>query len=752
MAHPFTHAPARGRIRWPEGTTNPKRALIAAGLTAVAALSIAASADAQGVSERELRTLETQALGAEHAAEHAMQRRAARRASHASRGSRRSRPRATTAQVDPAVGGRWESPFPGKTFGIHASLLPTGKVMLWGYPVAMNGTRPNYGQAWLYDPTKGTGSSAWTEIKPPLVNGVPAPIYCSGQSLMADGRVLVAGGNLRFASGAYGWLGQKFVFTFDPWTESWTRQPDMNKGRWYPSQVLLPDGATILLGGYTDGEPGNVDTSDFEVFQPNGSVELKPSAARQTALYPHLFTMPDGKVALAGPARGDSAVLDPGSWTWRDIAVPSVNRVGGTAVLIPEGPGGSERIAQIGGYDYVSAEQDHAALASSETLDYDRERWESGPSLNIGRSYHNTVLLPDRSMVTVGGGAGRTVADGTFATYSDGRSRQVELWDPATGTWRVGAAQAEDRGYHSTAVLLPDGRVLSTGDDKHPNEHSDTVEIYSPPYLFRGGQRPTVGFAPAASRWNDTFGIATAADVASAVLMAPSQTTHAADMHQRLVELRITQRLPGVGVNVATPPNAAVAPPGYYMLFVVDERGVPSAARWIRLGGDAPDVPILLPEAPLTSPSQPPPAAATPPGEDEDVDPGEGWGDDPDNDGRAKPDRRAPRVNVRLGKLSLKRLIKGRRFKVVLRSDERGEVEIQLSPRWLAFDRRMTFRKPGKRVIWFKRRPSARERLRQMGSVRVTVKVWFRDAARNVRYEVDRHTAQERGRSPFFHS
>jgi hypothetical protein len=749
MAHPFAHAPVRGRIRWPEDR-KPKRALAACLLALGFGLSIAGDAAAStavapaGVSESQLRAIETQALGAEHAAEHATQRAAARRASR--RLHRGPGPVSRAAQVDPAIGGRWDSPFPAKTFGIHASLLPTGKVMFWGYPVAEPGQpRPNYGQAWLYDPTRGTGDDAWTEIKPPLVNGVAAPIYCSGQSLMADGRVLVAGGNLRFANGAFGWLGQKFIFTFDPWTESWVRQPDMNKGRWYPSQVLLPDGATILLGGYTEEEPGNVDTSDFEVFQPNGTVELKSEAARKTALYPHLFTMTDGKVLLAGPARGDNAVLNPDSWTWSDSAISSINRVGGSAVLQPAGPNGPTRVTQIGGHDYVSPNVDHPSLASTESLNYPGGSWYSDASLNVGRSYHNTVLLPDGSMVTVGGGAGRTVAQGTYATYGDGRARAVELWDPETNQWRLGAAQAEDRGYHSTAVLLPDGRVISSGDDKHPNDQSDTVEIYSPPYLFRGGSRPTIAFAPAASRWNDTFGIATSANVSSAVLVAPGQTTHGADMHQRYVELKVTERLSGIGVNIATPPNANIAPPGYYMLFIVDERGVPSVARWIRLGGDAPDVPILLPGSPRTDYGDPSNSGIPPGDEDEeDIDPGDGWGEDDDNDGKSDRDTTPPKVKVHVAHIGLRKLIRGHKIAVEITSDEPGYVQVQLSPRWLTFDRTVNFRKAGEHTIWFKPRLSARRKLKKKSSVTLTAKVWFRDRARNVRVASDRHTARKR--------
>ena len=121
--------------------------------------------------------------------------------------------------------------------------------------------------------------------------------------------------------------------------------------------------------------------------------------------------------------------------------------------------------------------------------------------MTLPRSYQNTVLLPDGSMVAVGGGIGDTPADEKYAIDPNGRQRQVELYNPATKKWRLGPAQVEDRGYHSTALLLPNGRVWSAGDDKHPTEPegglslTDTAEIYSPPYLYKG-PRPKIVSAP----------------------------------------------------------------------------------------------------------------------------------------------------------------------------------------------------------------------------------------------------------------
>jgi hypothetical protein len=173
--------------------------------------------------------------------------------------------------------------------------------------------------------------------------------------------------------------------------------------------------------------------------------------------------------------------------------------------------------------------------------------------------------------------------------------RAVELYDPETRSWRTGPSQVERRAYHSTALLLPDARVLSTGDDWTISEESpdegmpdETGEIYSPPYLFRG-PRPAISSAPDAVRWNVPFGVGAKGDIDEAVLVAPAAVTHANDMSQRLVPLEVVAKHPG-GVTLQSPPAAEVAPPGWYMLFALDD-GVPSVAAWVRLDGEADDVP-----------------------------------------------------------------------------------------------------------------------------------------------------------------
>ncbi len=580
------------------------------------------------LSEAALHSFEAEVLGPAHAAEHAEQRRDERRSMHRWRTLsaeerrqeiRRERREANELARDSAARapakkiGRWtQAPFALPHFAIHSVLMPTGKLLFWGFPP----DDLNSGDATIWDPAKGYGPNAFTEVPPPIIDPdgsgpqsqVIAPIYCSGQSLLASGEVLVAGGNLLFpyqpdVDGYTDWGGLNRVFTFDPWAQQWTEQPQMNDGRWYPTQVLLPDERTVFLGGHRSQAPGGVQTTDFEVFSAGpgtgdiGSIAMYEQASRQTEPYPHLFVLPNRKVLLAGPADTDSALLTSGpgdTFAWQNIPLANGYRIGGTAVLQPGAPSGSWNVTQIGGYAYTGKQPDGTQPPTETTEAINAKRpgkgWKLQKPLRIARSYHNTVLLPDDSMVTVGGGTGFTPEDGNYAIDSDGARRQVELYDPDNRKWKLGPAQLETRGYHSTALLLPDGRVFSGGDNAHPFEPdgspslTDTGEIYSPPYLFKG-RRPKIRKAP------DTVGFGKQVKIevrrrpaaTEAVLIAPSATTHANDMNQRLVHLKLREDS-RTTLKVASPPNAGVAPPGYYMLFVLTEKGVPSVAEWIRLG------------------------------------------------------------------------------------------------------------------------------------------------------------------------
>ena len=472
-------------------------------------------------------------------------------------------------------------------------MLPTGKVLYF--------TGPTIARAYLLDPVTRTTE----RVDPPSLPGQsdPANIFCAGQSLLPDGRVLIVGGTVERR------VGLNTIFTFNPFTKTWARGPNMRHGRWYPSQVLLGDERTAILDGLDErGEPFT--NPDLEVYDAtSGTVSL--AAVRGTAgqpptggLYPHLFSMPSGRVLVAGPERRDSWFFElgqGGALSWQEAPDLIARHTWGTGVIMPAGTEGSSTVALIGGADKDALPDSGTStpLTSTETFDEQNAAagWVPGPALNVGRAHHNTVLLPDGTMATVGGGYG--ILNGNRRT-GNAAHHQIELFDPVTTSWKLGPAQAELRTYHSTALLLPDGSVLSAGDDVNGGTDVDTAEIYEPPYLFRGS-RPAIDSAPGAVGYGATFTVGTRDPVARAVLIAPGAVTHANDMGQRYVPVKLSHRTDGGGVDVVAPSGPDVAPPGYYMLFLVNDAGVPSVSRFVRLRpGPKPPAIEAAPTAPLS--------------------------------------------------------------------------------------------------------------------------------------------------------
>ena len=470
----------------------------------------------------------------------------------------------------------------------------------------------------------------FTHVVPPFdpETDSSASLFCAGLALMANGDLMTVGGTLEFPNPneAYHY-GLKRVYTFNPWTETWIHQPDMLHGRWYPSVVELPDGRMAVLAGLNETGTGN--NPQLEVFTPSGdpsgvgSWQHPVQGDRQTDLYPHMTLMGDGKVLLAGPGQTDTALLDPATMTWTNLPAQDARRTYGTELLDPNGTGASEKITEIGGFpDKSGSGTTFPAVKTSISLDLSvaPPQWTPGPSLQVARANHNTLWLPDGTELTIGGGNGMQNSS-TYVLQNGRPEHQIELYDPKHPEkgWVLGPAQQIDRAYHSTAVLLPDGRVLSAGDDNpyvynppvgctpHPYEGSDhnSGEIYSPPYLFRG-TRPQIDSAPESEDYGAEFHVALSQvdpQQAHAVLIPPAASTHSTNPNPRIVPLQSAPTEDGL--NLTAPANADIAPPGYYMLFVVNSDGVPSVARWVRIGTPDPDGGGTLP--PETNPPDPPP-------------------------------------------------------------------------------------------------------------------------------------------------
>jgi hypothetical protein len=472
----------------------------------------------------------------------------------------RSLDEASAQAADPSAVGAWSAPFEMGVKGIHSTVLPGGDVLLFSYPVRAVGS-----DAYVWNPTTG----ALTNVS---LNSA-RDIFCSGHSLLPDGRVLITGGHVH--AGAYG-LGVKNNDIYDPASRTFSSAPLLTEERWYPTNVTLPNGRVLVFGGFkntkTSTKAVTVDSYDPVA---NTMTTLPSTANRAFGNYPRLHLLANGKIANTNVAR--TQLFDPATNTWTASALTVYGGRGesGGSVLLP----GSNKILSFSGPDGSGG-----AEPSSEIIDFSSPSptWRSTGPMNVGRVWLNPVLLPDGKVLAVGGGAGGTYASPVL---------QSEMFDPATETWSLMAAQQAPRVYHSTAVLLPDGRVLSAG---HDNGTMQTKgEIYSPPYLFKG-PRPTIGNAPSSVGYGDSFAITSpdASSIARVALIRPGSVTHSLHQDQRHVDLSFT--VSGDTLNVTAPANGRAAPPGDYMLFLVSSEGVPSVADWVEVAtGSGPPPPAI---------------------------------------------------------------------------------------------------------------------------------------------------------------
>jgi hypothetical protein len=279
------------------------------------------------------------------------------------------------------------------------------------------------------------------------------------------------------------------------------------------------------------------------------------------------FQAPNGRVFLAGNKQQTRYLDTAGTGAWKSGLLRKHSaRDYGSVVMYDTG-----KILALGG--------GNPATATAEIIDLRAKTptWQWTGSMGYPRRYPNATVLPDGTVLVTGGGAGAN--DARVATLV------AELWDPASGQWKKMASMQVPRLYHSSAVLLPDGRVLSAGGGRPASKNGvDTLnaEIYSPPYLFRG-TRPVITSAPTSVRYGETFtlGVPTELPIAQTTLVRLSSATHCFNMNQRFCRLKSTQG-PG-GLSVTAPPNGKESPPGHYLLFVLNTNLVPSVATIIQV-------------------------------------------------------------------------------------------------------------------------------------------------------------------------
>lgn len=461
---------------------------------------------------------------------------------------------------DPSVVGQWSAVLPFPIVSVHAALLHTGDVVVWD---------DNGSTAYLWRPSTGAITQAF--------NSAQANIFCGGLTTLADGRLLTAGG------GSEPGVANRDATAYDPVTQAWPALASMVKLRWYPTATTLADGRVLVSAGSDPN--GGVATP--EIYTPaTNTWSLLSNAPLLQPFYPFMFQLPNGKVLYAGSIEShtgtDTYVLDTAAQTW--TVVDAQGLAGGSAAMYRPGvviKTGSAALHP----PFITAVNTAFTIDMSQAV----PGWRSTGSMAFGRAAHNLTLLPN-GMVAVTGGI-----TNTDSTTEGQAVLPAEIWNPSTGTWATMAAMQTTRGYHSTALLLPDGRVFVAGGGREPGLVDRlSAEIFSPPYLFKG-PRPTIDSVSVGTAYGATLSVATpdAAAIASVALVRPGTVTHAFNENQRYVPLTFTQATGGLSVQL--PANGNIAPPGYYMLFLVNSNGVPSLATWLQLGGTAAPPPPPLP-------------------------------------------------------------------------------------------------------------------------------------------------------------
>jgi FtsP/CotA-like multicopper oxidase with cupredoxin domain len=449
--------------------------------------------------------------------------------------------------------GVWELlPCDSKVLAVHAVLMHSGRVLFFagsGNNVPRFNAHDSRSVVWDYQ--AGTFHTPVT----------PFDVFCAGQTVLPDGKVLVAGGTQQYDP----FIGLKSSWLFDPMLEEWIRIGDMAFGRWYPSLVTLGDGRAIAVSGISQAS---------EIYSPFSGWSTLPHGT-DLPLYPHLLVLADAKVFFTGGQLGqamiDARKIDP--ITAAETIVPGLrsqgNRDEAFSILLP--PAQDQKVMVFGGGGPAHA-TNHTDIVDLKAV---APHYVVGPDMAHARGLHSCVILPDRTVLVSGGGyRGETRADAVHA---------AELYNPATNKFQSAGTQLVARLYHSIALLLPDGRVITAGSNPDRSDDELRLELYHPPYLFRG-PRPFIQATPHEWVYGTEVAIHTpqASDIKWAHLIRPMAVTHSDDTSQRLVDLPIRSR-DACHLHVSVTANPNLAPPGWYLLFLCDKSGVPSVAEWIHL-------------------------------------------------------------------------------------------------------------------------------------------------------------------------
>ena len=491
---------------------------------------------------------------------------------------------AVLAIVPPAFAtlpmGQWSSESPWPTVGVSLAVLADGRVATWGVDTPAPGTTAYN----TYIVTIPSGSTDTSAVQKLTIND---DIFCAGFTFLPDGRLFVSGGGDQPAP--TNGTGRATTDILDPSSNTWTSGPTMSNRRWYPTATALPSGEILNLLGSIDMNFTPNETPDVTV---NGATAIRSltgvSAATLFYNYPRAFVAPNGKVFLAGMEQTSRYLDTSGNGSYSTVTSSIFGfRAYGTAVMYDQG-----KVLIAGG---ASSDATAVPTNTAEVIDLNAPSpaWRNVGPMAFARRYLNATLMPDGKVLITGGNSD-SVSEGCA-----GPALAAEIWDPATEQFTTVASMPHYRAYHSAAALLPDGRVLSTGTTAATGtcggiDYTD-ADFYSPPYLFNGA-RPAISSAPTSVTYGQQFTVGTpdASSISNVNLIALSAATHHFNFNQRISRLTFTKT--GNSLTVIAPTSSSLAPPGEYMMFILNSAGVPSVASVVQIStSPTPAVKIATP-------------------------------------------------------------------------------------------------------------------------------------------------------------
>ena len=474
------------------------------------------------------------------------------------------------AQPGAAQVGSWSEIIEFPNIPVSAASLPNGKIVTWSSwdRFQFAGNRFDRTYTSLFD-------TRTQEVSESLITDTNHDMFCPGTVMLPDGRVMVNGGG----------GDTKFTSVYDFTTNTWSYVDSMEYGRWYNVSVTLGDGSVFTLGGNrSNGRQGAGELWTEETgWRTLSGAPIDPisSSGDRGDEHPQMFAAPNGKVFIAGPSSTMYwyDVSGDGSYTEAGTRGDDTYSQNGLTVMYDEG-----KLLRAGGQSTYSGGVVTDVAYDIDINNGDRVTVDKQDPMNYKRSYATGVVMADGQVFVVGG------SERAIAFRDDQAVYRPETWNPDTGEWTLLAQQEVARTYHSVALLQPDGRVFVGGgglcgncDTNHPD-----AEIYTPAYLYNEdgtlADRPVIGSGPDSAGYGQNIEITIDNDmpITEFNLVRLSSVTHSVNTDQRFLSVDFTAN--GNSYQLATPESGNVAPPGYYMLFAMNDKGVPSEAKMIQLG------------------------------------------------------------------------------------------------------------------------------------------------------------------------